>query len=113
MPDFAKSIRQLRPLSSKAQPQRHLFQAEPSAISLSHQLQYLKTRHPVSPPDPGSFESCRLPEGKEDVTPYGRHYIVRETFDDQHCHGKVRLGRFSCDELRPLMAGMARKTWVS
>jgi uncharacterized protein YprB with RNaseH-like and TPR domain len=112
MPDFAKSIRQLRPLSSKAQPQRHLFQAESSAVSLSHQLQYLKTRHPVPLPGSNSAESCTLPEGQEEITPYGRHYIVREVLDGEHCHGKVRLGRFSCDELRRLMTVMHEKEAV-
>src|SRR4051812_40115465 len=112
MPDFAKFIQQLRPLSSKAEPQRHLFQTEPSAVSLSHQLQYLKTRHPVSQPDSSSIESCPLPTGHEEITSYGRHYVVRDIFDDQHCHGKVRVGRFSCDDLRRLMAVMHEKESV-
>ena len=112
MPDFAKFIQQLRPLSSKVQAQRHLFQAEPSAVSLSHQLQYLKTRHPVPQPGSSSPESSTLPEGQEEVTPYGRHYVVREVFDGEHCHGKVRLGRFSCDDLRRFMTVMHEKEAV-
>ena len=112
MPDFAKSIRQLRPLPSKDQPQRHLFQAEPASVSLSHQLQYLKTRHPAPQPASSSVDSRTLPEGQEEFTPYGRHYIVREVFDGEHCHGKVRLGRFSCDDLRRLMTLMHEKEAV-
>lgn len=112
MPDFAKSIRQLRPLPSKDQPQRHLFQGETSTVSLSQQLQYLKTRQPVPPAGSASVESCALPDGQEEITPYGRHYIVREVFGGEHSHGKVRLGRFSCDELRQLMAVMHEKEIV-
>jgi uncharacterized protein YprB with RNaseH-like and TPR domain len=111
MPDFAKFIRQLRPLPSKDQPQRHLFQPETSAVSLSHQLQYLKTRHPVSQPGSSSVEST-LPEGQEEINPYGRHYIVRKVFDGEHCHGRVRLGRFSCDDLRRLTTVMHEKDAV-
>jgi len=112
MPDFARSIRQLRQPPSKEQPQRHLFQAQPAAVSLSHQLQYLKTRHPVPQPGSSSVESCTLPEGQEEITPYGRHYVVREVLDGSHCHGKVLLSRFSCDELRRLMTLMHEKETV-
>jgi uncharacterized protein YprB with RNaseH-like and TPR domain len=112
MPDFAKSIRQLRPLASKAQPQGHLFQPETAAVSLSHQLQYLKTRNPVQQPGSSFVETCSLPDGQEEITPYGRHYIVRKVFDGEHSHGKVRLGRFSCDDLRQFMAVMHEKEAV-
>src|SRR5215831_12992086 len=95
MPDFAKSIRQLSPLLSKAEPQRHLFQAETPATSISQQLQYLKTRHALARSDSDSAEAYSLPEGQEETTPYGRHYVVSEVFDGGHFHGKVRLARFS------------------
>ena len=111
MPDFAKFIRQLRPLELKDQPHRHLFQGETSAVSLTHQLQYLKARHPVTHSGSSSVEPT-LPKGQEEITPYGRHYIVRKSFDSEHCHGKVRLGRFSCDDLRRLMTVMHEKDAV-
>ena len=111
MPDFAKFIRQLRPPPSKDQPQRHLFHGEISAVSLSRQLQYLKARHPVPQPGSSSVEPM-LPEGQEEITPYGRHYIVRTIFDGEHYHGKVRLDRFSCDDLRRLMTVMHEKDAV-
>src|SRR6187401_2743274 len=103
MPDFAKSIRQLRPLTPKDQPQRHLFQAENPAASLSQQLGYLRSRNPLQQLEVASGESIGLPAGDEEVTPYGRHYVVREVLDSEHAHGKVRVGRFSCDDLRHLM----------
>jgi uncharacterized protein YprB with RNaseH-like and TPR domain len=111
MPDFAKFIRQLRPLPVKDQPQGHLFEGETSAVSLSHQLQYLKARHPVLQSGSSSVEPM-LPKGEEEITPYGRHYVVRKILDSEHCHGKVRLGRFSCDDLRRLMTVMQEKEAV-
>jgi uncharacterized protein YprB with RNaseH-like and TPR domain len=112
MPDFAKSIRQLSPLLSKAQPQRHLFQAETPATSLSHQLQYLKTRHAMVRSDSISTESYSLPEGLEETTPYGRHYVVSEVYDSEHFHGKVRLARFSCHDLHEFIRVMHEKEVV-
>ena len=103
MPDFAKSIRQLRPAAQKDQPQRHLFQADSPAVSLSQQLLYLKSRHPTQQLEVSSEEFETLPAGHEEVTPYGRHYVVRAVLDGEHAHGKVRLSRFSCDELHQLM----------
>lgn len=60
---------------------------------------------------PRDFET--LPKGVEEVTSYGRHYVVRNVFDNQHCHGKVRLDRFSCDDLRRLMLLMHEKGTVA
>jgi uncharacterized protein YprB with RNaseH-like and TPR domain len=112
MPDFAKSIRQLRPIPQKDQPQRHLFQADGPAASLSQQLLYLRKRHPPMQPESSSNESCGIPKGQEAITPYGRHYIVREVLDSGHSHGKVRLGRFSCDDLSQFMTVMHEKETV-
>jgi len=112
MPDFAKSIRQLRPFPLKDEPQRHLFQADSPAVSLSQQLQYLKTRHPAPQTGSSSVESLALPDGQEEITPFGRHYVVREVFDGEHIHGKVRLSRFSCPDLSQLMAVMQEKESV-
>jgi len=112
MPDFAKSIRLLRPLPQKEQPQRHLFQADNPAISLSQQLLYMKKRNPAPLPDSRSEDGRALPDGEEEITPYGRHYVVREIFDSEHSHGNVRLGRFSCDDLRHLMMLMHEKEGV-
>jgi uncharacterized protein YprB with RNaseH-like and TPR domain len=44
-----------------------------------------------------------LPAGEEQTSPFGKHYLVRTSFDSEHFHGKVRLGRFSCEELHRLM----------
>jgi uncharacterized protein YprB with RNaseH-like and TPR domain len=65
----------------------------------------------VSQPGSSSVEST-LPEGQEEINPYGRHYIVRKVFDGEHCHGRVRLGRFSCDDLRRLTTVMHEKDAV-
>lgn len=112
MPDFAKALRQIRP---QEQPQRHLFQSSSAfpVTSLAQQLQYLKTRNPVSSREYFSGAVETLPEGVEEITPYGRHYVVRNVFDHAHCHGKVRLGRFSCDDLRRLMLLMHEKGSVT
>jgi uncharacterized protein YprB with RNaseH-like and TPR domain len=112
MPDFAKALRQLRPHPRAEPPQRHLFQRDNPAVSLSMQLDYWKIRHPVSTRSSAMQEFEALPEGCEEVTPYGRHFVVRSVYDDQHCHGKVRLARFSCEELRQLMALMHEKGTV-
>jgi len=112
MPDFAKSIRQLRPFPQKDQPQRHLFQRDSPAISISQQLVYLKQRHPAAQFDSSSDTPHALPDGQEEITPYGRHYVVRKVFDAEHFHGKVRLGRFSCDDLRQLMTVLHEKDGV-
>src|SRR5712671_5301504 len=109
MPDFAKALRQLRP---PAQPQRHLFRPDNPATSLSKQLQFLKMKNPSPRLGAGPNEISALPDGEEEVTPFGRHYVVRNVFDGEHCHGKVRLSRFSCDDLRQWMKLMREKGTV-
>jgi len=108
VPDFAKALRQLRPIPFAERPQGHLFQSSPPE-SLSQQLDYLKKRNPVPTRNSGLLPSEELPQGREEVTPYGRHYVVRNVFDGGYCHGKVRLGRFSCGDLRQLMLVMHEK----
>jgi uncharacterized protein len=100
MPDFSKALRQLRP---KESPQRQLFHAESPVSSLTRQLAYLKThasRH---------AEEATPIEGDEEVTPLGRHLVVRNTYGDPHYHGNVRLGRFSCADLQRFMSLMRSK----
>jgi uncharacterized protein len=112
MSDFAKALLQLRPHLQKEPPQRHLFQPDnpaSPASSLSQQLEYLKKRHPAPQLDSGAIESRALPEGQEEVTLHGRHYVARKQYDGDHCHGKVRLGRFSCEDLQQLMTLMRER----
>src|SRR5215471_9804011 len=105
MPDFGKALQWLRPQA----PQRHLFQAESPATSLSRQLQFLKARYPATMPELSSGRSQCLPGGTEEKTPHGTHYVVREILDPEHFHGKVRLDRFSCEDLQRYMALMHEK----
>ena len=104
MPDFSKALQQLRPRES---PQRQLFQADNPVASLSRQLAFLKSR-PVS---------SRLPEepiqGIEEVTPLGRHLLIRNIFDAGHHHGSVRLNRLSPAELQRFMNLMRGKGSVT
>jgi uncharacterized protein YprB with RNaseH-like and TPR domain len=69
-------------------------------------------RNPAPLRNPSPFESGALPSGQEDVTPFGRHFVVRNVFDSEYSHGKVRLGRFSCDDLRELMRLMREQGTV-
>jgi uncharacterized protein YprB with RNaseH-like and TPR domain len=69
--------------------------------SLAHQLAFLKSRQaPV--PEPAI-------DGLEEVTTLGRHLIIRKTFAVDHYHGRVRLSRFSSDELGRLCTLLKRK----
>ena len=104
MADFSKALRHLRPRES---PQRRLFQAENPVSSLVRQLAFLKTHAPKQPTDTPSLE------GVEEVTPLGRHLVVRKTYGDDHYHGNVRLGRFSCADLQRFMTLMKTKGSVA
>src|SRR5437763_11308852 len=99
MPDFAKALRLLRPEKHLNLPQRDLFQHSP-VQSLSEQLLYMKMRNPAAGYGSSAPAIEALPPGEEEITPHGRHYVVRNVFDGEHCHGKVRLARFSCDDFR-------------
>jgi uncharacterized protein YprB with RNaseH-like and TPR domain len=109
MPDFSKALRQIRPEIVTAKTQRHLFQPENPAGSLSQQLQYLKLKQPASQSRSVENASAAIPTGEEEVTPFGRHHVVRSVFDGNHWHGKVRLGRFSCSDLQQLMTLLHEK----
>src|SRR5262245_42469228 len=102
-PDFGKALRQLRPRQS---PQKVLFQLGNPVHSLAHQLAVLKSRtvSPVMTED--------AIEGTEEVTPLGRHLVVHSTRNEDHYHGKVRLSRFSSEELDRLCSLFKRKPGV-
>jgi uncharacterized protein YprB with RNaseH-like and TPR domain len=90
MADFSRALRQLR---RKESPQRQLFHSESPVSSLGRQLAYLKMH------SPRRVEDVPL-EGEEEITALGRHFVIRNTYDGDHYHGNVRLGRFSCADLK-------------
>lgn len=94
MPDFRKALEQLRP----KQAQRMLFQPDSPVSSLRRQLAFLKSRPPEE------FPPLHAIDGVEEVTPMGRHLVLRNVYGDDHYHGNVRLGRFSCPDLQRFMA---------
>jgi uncharacterized protein YprB with RNaseH-like and TPR domain len=71
--------------------------------SLAHQLAFLKSRQSA----PALAEPAI--EGLEEVTALGRHLVVRKVLADDHYHGRVRLSRFSSEELGRLCALLKRK----
>lgn len=93
MPDFAKALHHLR-----RPPQRRLFQSDNPVSSLARQLSFLKSR--LLPAERATIE------GDEEVTPLGRHLVIRRQCDSEHYHGKVRLGRFSVTDLERFLALM-------
>jgi uncharacterized protein YprB with RNaseH-like and TPR domain len=52
-------------------------------------------------------------DGAEEVTPLGRHLVVRKVYGDDHYHGIVRLSRFSCADLERFMTLMKKKGCVA
>src|SRR5207247_1760285 len=50
-----------------------------------------------------------LPEGSVESTTLGSHYLIRATYAHDYFHGKVRLNRFSSEDLRCLMTLMREK----
>ena len=96
MPDFSKALRQLRP---KETLQRQLFHSENPVSSLTRQLAYMKMH------SPRRIDDVAIP-GEEETTPLGRHLVIRKTYDGDHYHGTVRLGRFSCTDLQRFMSVM-------
>jgi uncharacterized protein YprB with RNaseH-like and TPR domain len=98
MPDFAKALHHLRP-----EPRRRRFQMDNNPVSsLARQLSFLKAR--LLPPERAAIE------GDEEVTPLGRHLLIRRSYDNEHYHGKVRLGRFSVTDLEHFMILMKQKS---
>src|SRR5688572_23809292 len=104
MPDFSKALRQLWPRES---PQRQLFQSESPVSSIGRQLAFLKSR---SPHQVG--EVARL-DGFEEVTRLGRHLVIRSVYGEDHYHGTVRIGRFSCADLQRFLSVMKQKATVA
>jgi uncharacterized protein len=100
MRDFKKALQQLRP---KESPQRRLFQSDNPVTSLGRQLALLKSRalRPITEHDPI--------HGIQEVTPLGRHLVIRDVYGDDHYHGKVRLARFSCADLQRYIEVMKAK----
>ena len=72
-------------------------------FDLRHQLEFL--REHVAP-------RSILPEGSVESTPLGSHYLIRATYAHDYFHGKVRLNRFSSEDLRCLMTLMREKGTV-
>jgi len=104
MPDFSKALRQLRP---KELSQRQLFQSDNPVASLSRQLVFLKSRSPRQ-----TVELTPL-EGVEEVTRLGRHLLIRSVYGEDHYHGNVRIGRFSCTDLQRFMSVMKHKATIA
>ena len=53
-----------------------------------------------------------LPGGEEEVTPLGRHTVLRKVYAHDYYHGKIGLGRFSCTDLKQLTTVMREKSNV-
>jgi uncharacterized protein len=100
MRDFKKALQQLRP---KETSQRRLFQSDSPVTSLGRQLSLLKSRALRQTPEPDPIN------GEEQVTPLGRHLLIRNVYGEDHYHGKVRLARFSCVDLQRYMELMKAK----
>jgi uncharacterized protein YprB with RNaseH-like and TPR domain len=109
MPDFAKDLRRLRPAKST---QRDLFAQESPVVSLGQQLQFLKSRVTSTLADCLNLRPAILPDGFEQRTPYGSHYVSSQCYDPGHYHGKVRLDRFSCADLELLVSVMRHNVRV-
>jgi len=93
MPDFAKALRHLRPREK----QQRLLPIDNPVSSLARQLSFLKAHSPFRRVEHASIE------GEEETTALGRHLVIRSAYDDDHYHGKVRLGRFSVADLQRFM----------
>ena len=109
MADFAKDLSRLRPAKS---PQRDLFTHDNPVVSLGHQLQVLKSRVTSTIADCLSLGWSILPDGVEQKTPFGTHFVSRTCYDAGHYHGKVRLDRFSCSDLEFLVSMMRQEVRI-
>src|ERR1041385_1560346 len=99
MPEFAKALRQLRDRDR----QPYLTGISPVAsVSLSTQLEYLKSRVLTYTPVEAKPRQL-LPPGEVQSSRYGSHYVVRKTYTDGYEHGKIRLSRFSTTDLQRLL----------
>ena len=100
MPDFSKALRQLQ---RKDGTQRQLIHPESPVSSLTKQLALLRTQVPARVEDAAPLD------GSEEMTPFGRHLVIRATYEGDRYHGNVRLGRFSCEDLQRFLRVMRRK----
>ena len=82
---------------------KRLNQATPSpGPRFSEQLKFLRDPESyASRPDFSPMGS--LPDGRVESTANGSHYVITESFPDDHFHGKVRLNRMSLEDLSPLL----------
>jgi len=106
MPDFAKALKQLRDLDRQPYLTGLSGPSPVARLSIATQLQFLRAERsrtyvPVDQPVPARD---LLPPGLDQTTPFGRHYVVRQSYDENYYHGKIRLCRFSTDELQGLMS---------
>jgi uncharacterized protein len=99
MPDFSKALRHLQPRESL---QRRLFQSENPVSSLARQLAFIKSQ-------PLKLAETVSLDGTEEVTPLGRHLVLRSAYTDDHYHGKVRLSRLSSADLDRFMELMKER----
>jgi uncharacterized protein YprB with RNaseH-like and TPR domain len=109
MPDFAKDLSRLRAQKS---PQRDLFVSENPVVSIGQQLQFLKSRVTSTIADCLNLRPAILPDGIEQTTPYGAHFQRCLSYDAEHYHGRVRLGRFLCSDLELLVKVMRHEVRV-
>jgi uncharacterized protein YprB with RNaseH-like and TPR domain len=109
MPDFGKALRRLRT------PVPVVDAALRPRLSLRQQLEFLKARYTRRTGAGGRpLEVVPvLPAGNSEVTPFGTHYVVRTEYPHDHFHGKVRLDRFSCGDLRTLLSLMRQACRIS
>jgi uncharacterized protein len=94
MPDFGKALKRL-PKPSLADD--HPFAAE---------LQFLRSRASRHAMNATALALDVLPPGSVESTPLGSHYMVRNVYSHDYFHGKVRLNRLCCDDLKVLMTLM-------
>jgi uncharacterized protein len=106
MPDFGKALKQLR--AEERQP--YLTGLSPvSRLSLSTQLQFLKSHRMTTYVPIETSARTAIPPGEVHSNDFGSHYVVRKTYPDGYYHGKVQLGRFSTIDLRRLMQMMKHR----
>lgn len=53
-----------------------------------------------------------LPEGEVESTPFGSHYVVHTAYPQDHHHGRIRMSRFSSEDLRSLISFVYERATV-
>jgi hypothetical protein len=88
MPDFGKALKQLRALDR----QPYLTGLSPVAsLSLSTQLRFLKSSHMTTYVPVDTRRAAPrdvLPPGVVESTPWGSHYVVRNSYSEDYYHGR-------------------------